>query len=98
MVFPFPHDQVYHVWLGVPLRSADDELVENNSFADSQRGEGWQHGGADTEGLNEQAQRRQLPITGPSAVPYQHLFGGASVRQQRAQCAYSSPVQGYESC
>lgn len=93
------HDQVYaYVWLGAPLKSADDELVENNSFADLQRGEGWQHGEADTEGLNEQAQRQQLPITGPSAVSYQHLFEGASVRQQRAQCAYSSPVQGYESC
>lgn len=50
-----------HIWLAALLRSGDDELVENNSFAVSQRGEGWQRREADTEGLNEQAQRQRYP-------------------------------------
>lgn len=50
-----------HIWLDAPLRSGDDELVENNSFAVSQRGEARQRREADTEGLNEQAQRPRYP-------------------------------------
>lgn len=50
-----------HIWLDAILRSGDDELGENNSCAVSQRGEGQQRREADTEGLNEQAQRQQCP-------------------------------------
>lgn len=77
--FGFPYDlsllphsasrppQIGWWWIGKKKK-------KNYSFAVSQRGEGWQRREADTEGLNEQAQRQQLPITGPSAVSYQHSF------------------------
>ncbi len=51
----------FQIWLVALLGSGGDELVENSSFAVSQRGEGQQSREADTEGLNEQAQRHRYP-------------------------------------
>lgn len=56
-----PYDINSNIWTDALFRSGDDELVENLSFAISQRGEGWPHREADTEGLNEQAQRQRYP-------------------------------------
>lgn len=68
-----------HIWLDALLRSGDGELVERKKkfirgFT-KERGRGRAtRRGKYRKGLNEQAQKAAIPITGPSAASYQHSF------------------------
>lgn len=83
MSFCFHMTRVHsHLWLAARCKPAHGELVENYSFAASQRG--WR---AAQRGRDRRPQwastKAAMPITGPRAVSYQHSFYGARIRQQR---------------